>query len=149
MDAMPIGALSEAAGVKVPTIRFYEQIGLMPAPARTASNRRSYGREHLKRLQFIRHGRDLGFSVEDIRELLAMTRDPQASCAGADSIAQRHLAAVQRRIAQLEALRAELSRMIGTCQHGALAECRVIEMLADHALCLQDHGTDAVSGLQP
>lgn len=146
MREMPIGALSKAAGVKVPTIRFYEQIGLMPAPARTASNRRSYGEAHLKRLQFIRHGRDLGFSVEDIRELLAMTADPQASCAGADSIAQRHLAAVQRRIAQLEALRDELSRMIGSCRHGALADCRVIETLADHTLCAH-HGAGGSSGV--
>lgn len=146
MQDMPIGTLSEAAGVKVPTIRFYEQIGLMPAPARTASNRRSYGQEHLKRLQFIRHGRDLGFSVEDIRELLAMTRDPRASCAGADSIAERHLAAVRRRIAQLEALRDELARMIGDCRHGSLAECRVIETLADHSLCTHEHGSGVATG---
>jgi DNA-binding transcriptional MerR regulator len=139
MDAMPIGALSEATGVKVPTIRFYEQIGLLPAPLRTQSNRRSYGQPHLQRLRFIRHARDLGFSVDDIRELLAMTAQPQASCDGADSIARRHLGEVERRIAQLQSLRGELQRMIGECSHGRIADCRVIESLADHGQCLHEH----------
>jgi len=139
MNAMPIGALSDATGVKVPTIRFYEQIGLLPAPLRTESNRRSYGQPHLQRLRFIRHARDLGFSVEDIRELLAMTAQPQASCDGADSIARRHLGEVERRIAQLQSLRRELQRMIGECSHGRIADCRVIESLADHGQCLHEH----------
>ncbi len=139
MDAIPIGALSEATGVKVPTIRFYEQIGLLPAPLRTQSNRRSYGEPHLQRLRFIRHARDLGFSVDDIRELLAMTAQPQASCDRADSIAHRHLAEVERRIAQLQSLRSELQRMIGECSHGRIADCRVIESLADHGQCLHEH----------
>ncbi len=139
MDAMPIGALSEATGVKVPTIRFYEQIGLLPAPVRTQSNRRSYGEPHLLRLRFIRHARDLGFSVDDIRELLAMTAQPQASCDRADSIAWRHLGEVERRIAQLQSLRSELKRMIGECSHGRIADCRVIESLADHGQCLHEH----------
>lgn len=139
MDAIPIGALSEATGVKVPTIRFYEQIGLLPAPLRTQSNRRSYGEPHLQRLRFIRHARDLGFSVDDIRELLAMTAQPQASCDRADSIARRHLAEVERRIAQLQSLRSELQRMIGECSHGRIADCRVIESLADHGQCLHEH----------
>lgn len=139
MDAMPIGALSEATGVKVPTIRFYEQIGLLPSPLRTQSNRRSYGEPHLQRLRFIRHARDLGFSVEDIRELLAMTAQPQASCDRADSIARRHLGEVERRLAQLQSLRGELRRMIGECSHGRIADCRVIESLADHGQCLHEH----------
>ncbi|MDR6871882.1 DNA-binding transcriptional regulator, MerR family [Bosea sp. OK403] len=139
MEQMPIGALSEATGVKVPTIRFYEEIGLLPAPIRTQSNRRSYGDAHLQRLRFIRHARDLGFAVDDIRELLAMAAEPQASCDRADSIAQRHLADVERRIAQLQSLRGELQRMVGECQHGRVAECRVIESLADHGHCLHDH----------
>jgi DNA-binding transcriptional MerR regulator len=139
MEQMPIGALSEATGVKAPTIRFYEQIGLLPAPLRTQSNRRSYGEAHLQRLRFIRHARDLGFSVDDIRELLAMTAQPQASCDGADSIARRHLGEVERRIAQLQSLRTELQRMIGECSHGRIADCRVIESLADHGRCLHEH----------
>lgn len=139
MAQLPIGALSDATGVKVPTIRFYEQIGLMPSPLRTQSNRRSYGPEHLQRLRFIRHARELGFSVEDIRELLAMSAQPQASCDGADSIARRHLREVKRRIAQLQSLRGELERMIGECGHGRVADCRVIESLADHGQCLHEH----------
>lgn len=139
MDQMAIGVLSEATGVKVPTIRFYEEIGLLPAPVRTASNRRSYGQPHLQRLRFIRHARDLGFAVDDIRELLAMTADPHASCAGADSIAQRHLGEIERRIAQLQSLRGELMRMVGECRHGRVADCRVIESLADHGHCEHEH----------
>ena len=149
MTSLSIGALSQAAGVKVPTIRFYEEIGLMPAPPRTASNRRSYGDAELKRLRFIRHGRDLGFSVDDIRDLLAMTLDPQGSCAGADSIARRHLDGVERRIAQLHRLRDELARMIGACDHGSVAECRVIETLADHSLCVGDHGAAQTTARRP
>lgn len=139
MEMIPIGALSQVTGVKVPTIRFYEEIGLLPAPVRTHSNRRSYGPPHLQRLRFIRHARDLGFAVDDIRELLAMAAEPQASCDRADSIAQRHLGEVERRIAQLESLRTELQRMIGECRHGRVADCRVIESLADHGHCLHDH----------
>ena len=138
-SAHSIGAAARASGVKVPTIRFYEQIGLMPPVGRTESNRREYGAEDVRRLRFIRHARELGFSVDDIRELLAIAADPAGSCAGADSIAARRLAEVERRIAQLGALRTELARMIGSCRHGSVETCNVIETLADHALCESSH----------
>jgi DNA-binding transcriptional MerR regulator len=136
---MPIGALSRETGVKVPTIRFYEQIGLLPSPPRTESNRRTYGPEDVSRLRFIRHARDLGFEVEVIRALLAMTAEPQSSCDRADSIARHHLAAVDRRIEQLTALRGELQRMVDECSGGRVCECRVIEVLADHGHCQHEH----------
>ena len=82
MQGMAIGALSKASGVKVPTIRFYEQIGLLPAPLRTDSNRRSYGNKDVQRLRFIRHARELGFEVNDIRALLAMTAEPPGARVG-------------------------------------------------------------------
>jgi DNA-binding transcriptional MerR regulator len=125
-----IGQLSAKTGVKVPTIRFYEQIGLMVAPPRTEGNQRRYGQAEVDRLNFIRNARELGFEVEDIRELLAMAAEPQASCHQADSIAMNHLREIDQRIARLTALRAELSRMIEECGHGHICDCRVISVLA-------------------
>ena len=136
---LPIGELSRRTGVKVPTIRFYEQIGLLSAPPRTEGNQRRYGKPEVKRLNFIRHSRELGFEVDDIRELLEMAGAPQASCHQADSIARNHLAEVDRRIASLQALRSELSRMIDECGHGHICDCRIIEALADHSLCATEH----------
>jgi len=136
---MPIGELSRRTAVKVPTIRFYEQIGLLPAPPRTEGNQRRYGQAELDRLNFIRHARELGFEVDDIRELLAMAAEPQASCHQADSIARSHLSEIDRRIASLQALRTELSRMIQECRHGRVCDCRIIEVLADHSQCATEH----------
>ena len=134
-----IGELSRRTGVKVPTIRFYEQIGLMPEPPRTQSNQRRYGKVEADRLSFIRHSRELGFEVEDIRALLAMTAEPQASCHQADSIARSHLSEIDRRIASLQALRDELTRMVDECGHGRICDCRIIEALADHGRCSAEH----------
>jgi DNA-binding transcriptional MerR regulator len=137
---MPIGALSKATGVKVPTIRYYEEIGLLPAPPRTVSNRRTYGADTVRRLAFIRHARDLGFEVEAIRQLLALAADPAHPCADADAIARAHLRDIDGKIARLTALRAEVARMVSACAHETVATCRVIEVLADHGHCAQDHG---------
>lgn len=134
---LTIGKLSRATGVKVPTIRYYEQIGLMPEPIRSAGNQRHYDSAAQDRLGFIRHARDLGFPLEAIRELLSMTDDPQA-CAMADDIARRQLAAVEARIARLTALRSELQRMLAH-PSGSAADCRVIQVLGDHRLCAHDH----------
>ncbi|MBQ26372.1 helix-turn-helix domain-containing protein [Alcanivorax sp.] len=131
-----IGTLSDATGCKVETIRYYEKIGLMPEPARSEGGQRRYHRNHQERLQFIRHSRELGFTLEDIRELLAMSE--QHGCA--DDIARRHRDAVQNRISALTALRNELDRMISECEQGQPGECRVIEVLSDHGQCLTDHG---------
>lgn len=143
-----IGAAAQASGVKVPTIRFYEQIGLMPPSARTEGNRRLYGPGDLKRLAFIRHARELGFEIESIRELLQLQDRPDHSCAAADEIARGRLDEVRRRIAALRALEAELERMVGECSHGRVAECRVIEVLADHGAC-RFHAHEGESGAAP
>ncbi|OEO29384.1 MerR family transcriptional regulator [Devosia insulae DS-56] len=136
---LPIGELSRRTGVKVPTIRFYEQIGLLSAPPRTEGNQRRYGKPEVERLNFIRHSRELGFEVEDIRELLEMAASPQASCHQADSIARNHLTEIDRRIASLSALRGELTRMVEECGHGRICDCRIIEVLADHGECVTEH----------
>lgn len=135
----PIGELSKRTGVKVPTIRFYEQIGLLPEPPRTEGNQRRYGETEADRLNFIRHSRELGFEVEDIRALLAMTAEPQASCHQVDSIARNHLCEIDRRIASLQALKGELTRMVDECGHGRICDCRIIEVLADHSHCSVEH----------
>lgn len=131
-----IGELSRRTGVKIPTIRFYEQIGLLAPPPRTSGNQRRYGKAEVDRLNFIRHARELGFEVEDICELLAMSASPQSSCHEVDSIAINHLKEVERRIASLTALRAELTRMIEECDKGQICDCRIIEVLADHGQCV-------------
>lgn len=144
-EEMTIGRLAREGSCKVQTIRYYEQIGLMPEPTRTEGNQRRYGRKHAQRLAFIRHARELGFPLDAVRELLSLSDDEDRSCAAADAIARDHLAAVERRIARLNALKAELERMIEQCKGGRIADCRVIEVVADHshAQCLSDHSAAA------
>ncbi len=133
-----IGALAQAAGVKVPTIRYYESIGLLPSPERSDSNRRLYGEAAVRRLRFIRHARELGFEIEDIQQLLALSDDPKRPCREVDAIAQRHLADINSRIERLTALKTEVSRMIKQCAKGTVAQCRIIDVLAHHEHCLHD-----------
>jgi DNA-binding transcriptional MerR regulator len=130
-----IGEAAERSNVKVPTIRYYEQIGLLPLPPRTEGNRRLYGEEDLRRLTFIRHARELGFEIDAIRTLLTLQDDPGQPCATADAIAQARLVEVVQRIRSLTALKAELEHMVEGCRHGKVCECRVIEVLADHGQC--------------
>lgn len=134
-----IGQLSHDAGVKVPTIRYYEEIGLMPKAGRTTGNQRRYTTEHAKRLSFIRHSRELGFPVETIRALLRLTDEPGQSCEAVDAIARERLADVEQRIAKLNAVKCELERMIASCTGGTVAQCRIVEVLGDHDLCQAEH----------
>ena len=133
------------SGVKIPTIRYYEQIGILPAAARTQRNRRIYRSNDLRRLAFIRHARELGFEIAAIRTLLALQDDPNQSCAIADGIARERLMDVEKRIASLSALKAELQAMVEGCRHGRLAECRVVEVLADHGHCMHGNHYPIVS----
>lgn len=125
-----IGEASRLTGIKVPTIRYYEGIGLLAAPTRTEGKQRRYRPEDVARLNFIRHARELGFEIADIAELLTLSEGPDQSCAEVDLITRRHLSDVERRIAQLTALREELKRMVEECSHGRVCECRVIETLS-------------------
>lgn len=134
--SVPIGVAATRSGVKVPTIRYYEQIGLLPKPRRTKSNRRHYDAADLRRLVFIRHARELGFEIEAIRALLTLQDNPDQSCMAADAIARARLGEVERRLEILIRLKAELERMIAECSRGRVAECRVIEALANHSECL-------------
>jgi len=127
---LTIGTLAKAAGTKVETIRYYERIGLMPKPARTAGNYRAYGSDHGARLCFIRRSRDLGFSIQQVRALLDLADQRDRDCAAVDGIAREHLVEVERKIADLNALRRELRNVIGQCRHGTIAECRIIDALS-------------------
>jgi DNA-binding transcriptional MerR regulator len=142
-DMLSIGKLGAKTGVKVPTIRYYEQIGLLPEAGRSAGNQRLYGQATQDRLAFIRHARDLGFSLDAIRDLLSLSDRPDQSCAAADAIAKAQLQAVQARIGRLQSLEVELHRMIDQCAHGAIKDCRVIETLGDHGQCAHEHGLPA------
>jgi len=136
-----IGTLARESDCKVETIRYYEQIGLMPVPDRSVGGQRRYHHRHLDRLRFIRHSRELGFPLDAIRELLSLTDSPDQSCQAVDAIAQTHLVAVEQRIARLQALKAELERMITQCRGGRIGQCHIIEVLADHTHthCLHDN----------
>ena len=135
MQGVPIGEAARQSGVKAPTIRYYEQIGLLPAPFRSEGNRRHYDQADLRRLVFIRHARELGFEIDAIRTLLTLQDNPSQPCASADVIAKARLAEVDQRINSLTALKAELELMVEGCSRGRVAECRVIEVLADHGKC--------------
>ncbi len=128
--ALTIGELGKATDTKVETIRYYERIGLLPRPARTAGNYRAYGEAELGRLSFIRRARDLGFPLDQVRALLDLADCRDQSCATADALARAHLAEVERKIADLQALGRELSGMIFQCTQNIIADCRIIEALA-------------------
>ena len=127
IPAYSIGDLAKATDTKVETIRYYERIGLLPDPERTAGNYRSYEAAHLGRLSFIRRARDLGFSIDQVRNLLGLADQKHRSC---ETIAREHLADVDRKIADLKGLRRELDALIRQCHHGKIAECRILDALA-------------------
>jgi Cu(I)-responsive transcriptional regulator len=125
-----IGELASATATKVETVRYYEKIGLLPPPARTSANYRAYGVDHLARLSFIRRARDLGFTLDAVRELLTLSDDKAQSCSAIDAIARSHLTEIDRKVADLTALRSELHRLLSSCQQGTVADCKIIETLA-------------------
>jgi len=142
-----IGRLARDTGTKVQTIRYYEQIGLLPEPPRSPGNQRLYGPEDRARLAFIRQARELGFPLEQIRELLALSDQPQQACDEVDTIARSHLQQIERRMAQLAGLRRELQRMITACGHGGIiADCKIIDALATDGLALASQVVDGQQG---
>ena len=135
-----IGELSKRANVKVPTIRYYETMGLLEAPERTEGNQRRYSKAGLERLSFIKHARDLGFSVEAISELIELQEGPENSCQPANEIAHKQLSEVRAKIKKLRALEKELVRMSAGCDgSGVAGDCYVLASLADHKLCQNEH----------
>ncbi len=126
-----IGDLAKATGTKVVTVRYYEQIGLLPLPSRTAGNYRTYSNEDMRRLRFIRRCRDLGFALDQIRDLLRLSSRKDEECAEVDRITAQHLIEIEQKISDLKRLAEELRRLNNCCQgRGIIADCRIIEALS-------------------
>ncbi len=135
-----IGELSKRTKVKVPTIRYYEEMGLLAEPERTAGNQRRYTNEGLERLSFIRHARDLGFSIEAISSLIELQNHPDRSCEAATKIAEGQLSEVRAKIKRLKALENELKRIAQGCDgRGVVEDCYVLASLADRNIFGRDH----------
>lgn len=128
---MQIGQLASQAGVAIDTVRYYERQGLLPPPERRASGYRQYGQQDITRLRFIRRAKDLGFSLQEIQDLLRISATPEASRADVRALAQHRLADIERRMRELDAMRSTLSTLVGECSgQGNLGGCPIIETLA-------------------
>ncbi|MEX2373295.1 MAG: helix-turn-helix domain-containing protein [Dehalococcoidia bacterium] len=125
-----IGALAARSGCKVPTIRYYEGIGLLPESPRTEGGHRQYGDEAVKRLVFVRRSRKLGFTLQEVQSLLELSSDGARACVEVDAIASHHLSEVEHKIQSLTAMRDALSDLIEQCQRTTILECRVIDALS-------------------
>ena len=126
-----IGDLARETSTKVTTIRFYESIGLLRSAPRTAYGRRTYNASDIERLHFIRNGRRLGFSVDEIRSLMGLAQDPDQDCGAASTIAKQHLQDVEARLAQLVVLRDELARLSESCTKARMADCRIMKAIGN------------------
>ena len=131
MQGMTIGQLAREAGVNVQTVRYYERRRLLPAPARRASGYRAYDQAALARLRFIRRAQELGFTLAEITELLALRLDPRTTAADVKARAGRKIEDVDRRIRDLERIRAALTHLAGSCRggRGPAGECPLVEAL--------------------
>ena len=127
---MRIGELARATGTKTETIRYYEREGILPTADRTDSNYRDYSRDHLAALTFVRRARELGFGMAQVRELLALSDHDDKPCEDVDHLVRRQLVEIERKIADLTALRDELGQMLRSCEADRIGECRIVESLA-------------------
>lgn len=127
---MRIGELARATGTKAETIRYYEREGVLPAADWTDSNYRDYSDDHLATLTFVRRARELGFSMAQVRKLLALSDRDDKPCQDVDQLVQRQMVEVERKIADLSSLRDELGQMLRSCRADNIGECRIVESLA-------------------
>lgn len=125
----PIGALSAQTGVNIETIRYYERIGVMPKPPRTEGRQRVYDDDHLKRLTFIRRGRELGFSLDEIRELLGLVRGHSLTCAQVKAMTEEHVAGIRGKVRDLKKLERVLNELAAQCHGREVPECPIIDAL--------------------
>jgi MerR family mercuric resistance operon transcriptional regulator len=126
---MKISDAAAASGCHLETIRYYERVGLMPPSMRTGSGYRTYAPADVERLRFIARGRELGFSLEEIRSLLRLNDDPKLSCCDVDVVARAHLADIHQRIEALNRMVCELERVIGQCAGGERGACTILGAL--------------------
>jgi MerR family mercuric resistance operon transcriptional regulator len=126
---MKIGEAAAASGCHIETIRYYERVGLLPSPARRESGYRHYTHAQVQRMQFITRGRALGFSLDEIRSLLALADDASLSCGDVDQLARQHLGEIRTRIRELTRMARELERTLAGCAGGHRAQCSILEAL--------------------
>jgi MerR family mercuric resistance operon transcriptional regulator len=129
-EGLSIGRLAERTGVNLETIRYYERVGMLPAPPRTRGGHRVYGREHVMRLNFVRRSRELGFPLRDVRALLRLVDGGDNTCAQVRDLTERQLVEVRRKIADLGRLERVLADMVAACQGGTVPECPAIDALS-------------------
>ena len=129
-----IGALAKAAGVTAPTVRYYEEIGLLPAARRTSGGQRNYQQADLDRVTFIKQCRDFGFGIDQVRILLALSISAKRDCAETRDIAQAHLIDVRRKIVELHALERRLEGFVENCNAacvgGPAQDCAIFKDIA-------------------
>ena len=126
---IPIGAAARRSGVNIETIRFYERRALLKAPPRTAGGHRVYDAEGVKRLNFVRRARELGFTLDQVRDLLALADEEETSCAQVAALANDQLKAVRGRLADLARMETVLAAMIDRCASGTVPDCPILEAL--------------------
>lgn len=131
MDRLSIGEMSRRTGCHIETIRYYERVGLLPAPPRTPGGQRAYDLSHFKRLTFVCRGRALGMTLDEIRELLRLVDSGDYTCAQVYEMTLAHLAAVRRKIADLRRLEQTFAGMAARCERGETPACPVIDILFD------------------
>jgi len=131
MDVLSIGKLSQQSGVNIETIRYYEKIGVMPAPGRSAGGFRVYEPDDLKRLSFVRRSRQLGFSLDEIRNLLRLVDGHGHTCAEVLALMLSHLAEIRRKIRDLRRLQLAMAEMAARCSGDSVPECPIIDALFD------------------
>ncbi|MGE5514435.1 MAG: Cu(I)-responsive transcriptional regulator [Bacteroidota bacterium] len=127
---MNIGTAAARSGVAAKTIRYYEEIGLIPSPGRTAAGYRAYTEADVETLRFIQRARSLGFAVKDVADLLTLWRDRERASADVRRIAQGHVSEVERKIAELETIRRTLQSLIDCCHGDARPDCPILDGLA-------------------
>jgi MerR family mercuric resistance operon transcriptional regulator len=129
-EGLSIGDLSERTGCPVETIRYYERAGILRAPPRTASGRRVYGEAHVRQLAFARRARDLGFSLERVRQLMRLVDQPEIARDGARQIASVHRDEVQQKITELQRIVGQLDAILTECAAATSPDCPILRVLS-------------------
>ena len=128
---LSIGDLSRHTGVNIETIRYYERIGLLPTPPRSQGRHRLYDDAHRQRLAFIRRSRDLGFTINDTRDLLGLARGQHLTCAEVKALTEQHVAGIRAKIRDLKKLDWVLSKLAAKCKGSFVPDCPILDALAD------------------
>lgn len=145
-ESLSRGELAGRVGCNIETIRYYEQIGLLPPPPRSQGGHRLYGQDLLKRLNFVRRSRDLGFTLEEIRKLLRLVDGGNYTCAQVEALALEHTREIRRKISDLKKLKNVLESMASQCSGGRVPECPIIDALFDPRTTLRLRSSRPSSG---